>query len=60
MQSGSALISHVGIKNAGKLPARNISWLISIKSSLNGAEPDFPLEPGKGNIVIDRPRMEDY
>jgi hypothetical protein len=54
MQNGSDLIGHVGIKNAGKLPARNVSWFIGIKHSGNEEETDnfFPLEHCKGNIVI--------
>jgi hypothetical protein len=52
--NGSDLIGHVGIKNAGKLPARNVSWFIGIKHSGSGEEPGdfFPLERDKGSIVI--------
>jgi hypothetical protein len=54
MANGSSLIGHVGTKNAGHLPARKLNWLISIKHSLNGAEPEsfFPLEKGNGKIVV--------
>jgi len=62
MENGSDLIGHVGIKNAGKLPARNVSWFVGIKHSGNGEEPAdffplepadfFPLKPGTGSIVI--------
>ena len=54
MKNGSDLIGHVGIKNAGHLPARKLSWFISIRFGHSGEERDdfFPLELGKGNIVI--------
>lgn len=54
MQNGSDLIGHVGVKNAGRLPARKVSWFIDITVSENGSEPDefFPIKEHKGNIVI--------
>src|SRR5262245_23914227 len=55
MESGSDLIGHVGMKNSGKLPARNVRWFIGIKHSGSGEEPldFFPLlEREKGSIVI--------
>jgi hypothetical protein len=54
MRNGSDLIGHVGIKNAGHLPARKLSWFINIRFGHSGEERDdfFPLEFSKGNIVI--------
>jgi hypothetical protein len=54
MKNGSDLIGHVGIKNAGRLPARKLSWFINIRFGHSDEERDdfFPLESGKGNIVI--------
>jgi len=56
MWNGNDLIGHVGIKNAGHLPARNVSWFVGIKPSRNGEEPDdsflSPQAPIAGNIVI--------
>jgi hypothetical protein len=52
--NGNDLIGHVGIKNAGHLPARKVSWAVNIKYSLSGDEPEasFPMERGEGNIVV--------
>jgi hypothetical protein len=54
MKNGSDLIGHVGIKNAGRLPARKLRWFINIRFGHSGEERDdfFPLDSGKGNIVI--------
>jgi hypothetical protein len=54
MINGSDLNGHVGIKNAGHLPASKLSWFINIKFSGSGEESEefFPLERGNGNIVI--------
>src|SRR5690242_12313543 len=54
IKNGSDLIGHVGLKNAGRLPARKVSWFINIRFGHSGEERDdfFPLEFGKGNIVI--------
>ena len=51
---GTDLVGHVGIKNAGKLPARRLSWLININVSESREESNefFPIAHGKGNIVI--------
>src|SRR5262245_50746213 len=54
MQTGSDLIGHVGIKNAGRLPARKVGWFVGIKTSGNGIEADdfFPVQDRKGNIIV--------
>jgi hypothetical protein len=54
MKNGSHLIGHVGIKNAGHLPARKLSWFINIRFGHSEEERDdfFPLQQGKGNIII--------
>ena len=54
MSNGSDLIGHIGMKNAGHLPARKVGWFINIKHSSNGEEPEtfFKLESEKGNIVV--------
>lgn len=52
--NGSDVIGHIGMRNAGHLPARDVSWFINVKHSLSGDEPEtfFPLDDGKGSIVI--------
>lgn len=52
MRDGSHLIGHASIKNAGNLPATNLSWWINIKHSTTGEEADFPIGQTKGNIVV--------
>jgi hypothetical protein len=52
MVEGDRVIGHIGIRNAGRLPARQLSWFINIKHSDNGDEEVFPLENGKGNIIV--------
>jgi hypothetical protein len=54
MQNGNDLIGHVAMKNAGRLPARKVSWFVNIHASESGEERDslFPLQHDKGNIVI--------
>ena len=54
MKNGSDLIGHIGMKNAGRLPARRVSWFVDIHFSEGGEERDslFPLRRGNGNIVI--------
>lgn len=44
MKNGSDLIGHVGIKNAGRLPARKLRWFINIRFGHSGEERDdfFP------------------
>jgi len=49
---GNRVIGHVGMKNAGNLPARTVSWFVRIKESPDGEETDFPIENSKGKIVI--------
>jgi hypothetical protein len=52
MVSGDRVIGHIGIQNAGNMPARNLSWFIDIKRSSIGNDATFPLGDTKGNIVI--------
>ena len=54
MPNGGELIGHVGIKNAGRLPARKVSWFVNMHASESGEERDslFPFDRLKGNIVI--------
>ena len=54
MVNGNDLIGHVGIKNAGHLPARKLNCAVNIKYSLSGEEPEtfLPPEKGKENIVV--------
>jgi hypothetical protein len=52
MVEGDRVIGHIGIRNAGRLPARQLSWFINIKHSDKGNEEVFPLENGKGNIIV--------
>jgi hypothetical protein len=41
MVEGDRVIGHIGIRNAGRLPARQLSWFINIKHSnkVSGAPP---------------------
>jgi len=52
MKAGDSVIAHVAIKNAGNLPAKDLSWSISIKHSGSGEDTDFPLAATNGNIVL--------
>jgi hypothetical protein len=49
---GSSVIGHVGIHNAGNLPASNLSWFVNIDWNSNDRLDVFPLGEGKGKIVI--------
>jgi len=46
------LLGLVGFKNAGNLPARNLSWAIKMIASTNGELESFPSHDTKGNIVV--------
>jgi hypothetical protein len=46
------LIGHIGIRNAGKLPASNLSWFIDMKQSNRGDEEEFPVSDTKGSIIV--------
>jgi hypothetical protein len=46
------VLGHVGIKNAGNLPARHLTWFISLKMSNDYDERDFPIQKPQGNIVL--------
>jgi hypothetical protein len=46
------VLGHVGIRNAGRLPARDVGWSVTIKQSTNGSETNFPLREVAGSIVI--------
>ena len=54
MSDASSVIGHVGIKNAGHLPARKLSSVINMKCSKKGNEPEafFPIERREGKVVI--------
>jgi hypothetical protein len=53
LSDGNRVLGHVGIKNAGNLPARNVSWRIRMKVNKDGGLNDFPLEEEEeGRIVI--------
>jgi hypothetical protein len=49
---GSHLLGLVSIKNAGNLPARNLSWSIRMLASLNGELETLPSFDIKGSIVL--------
>jgi hypothetical protein len=49
---GSSIMGHIAIRNAGHLPARDLSWFVNIKWSANGSDDDFPLSDGRGSVVI--------
>jgi hypothetical protein len=49
---GGTVMAHVAMRNAGNLPARDLSWFINIRWSLNGSEDNFPISQGKGSVVI--------
>jgi hypothetical protein len=49
---GAHLLGLVSIKNAGNLPARNLTWSIRMLASSNGEEQTFPLQDTKGDIVV--------
>jgi len=51
-----AMVGHVTIRNAGRLPARDIRWHAKIKLSAGKEESDFPLDDHwlKGNHVLAR------
>jgi hypothetical protein len=46
------VIGHVGMKNAGHLPAEKMGWAVDIKLSTSAQELDFPIYPKKGSIVL--------
>jgi hypothetical protein len=54
MVGNSSIVGHVAIKNAGHLPAREVSPFIDMQWSRSGVEPDtfFPLGSGEGKIVL--------
>jgi hypothetical protein len=52
MVEGDRVIGHIGIRNAGRLPARKLSWFINIKRSDKGNEKAFPLENANGKIIV--------
>jgi hypothetical protein len=49
---GKRVMGQIGMRNAGNLPARNLSWFVDLKQSNNHLETDFPLKETKGNIVV--------
>jgi hypothetical protein len=54
-----SIVGHVTIRNAGNLPARNLSWFMNISWSLRPdlSDDDLALGPTKGAIVV-APRVE--
>ena len=52
MVEGDRVIGHIGIRNAGRLPARKVSWFINMRQSEKGNEKVFPLQKPKGSIII--------
>jgi hypothetical protein len=50
--SGDGVLGQVGIRNAGRLPARDVGWFVDIKQAKTGDETDFPLNDVAGSIVI--------
>ena len=55
MENESELVGHVGMKNAGRLPARKVSWFVNIHASESGEERDslFPFQHTRGNSMIE-------
>ena len=51
MVGGDRVLGHVGIYNAGNLPAQHVAWFLNIKSSLDRAERDFPIGDVSGDVV---------
>jgi hypothetical protein len=49
---GDRVIGHIGITNAGKMPATNLSWFIDVKQSNKGDDQEFPLSDPKGSIIV--------
>jgi hypothetical protein len=52
MVEGDRVIGHIGIRNAGRLPARQLSWFINIKHSNKGNEEAFDVGKANGKITI--------
>jgi hypothetical protein len=48
---GARVLGHVGIHNAGRLPAHNVRWFIDIKASPDGIEKEFPIGELSGDVV---------
>jgi hypothetical protein len=48
---GTRVLGHVGIHNAGRLPAHNVSWFIDLKASPDGVEKDFSIGELRGDVV---------
>ena len=52
MRGQDTVIGHVGMKNAGRLPAREVAWFVRIKASSNPLDEEFSTEEPRGRIVI--------
>jgi hypothetical protein len=52
MVEGDRVIGHIGIRNAGRLPARRLSWFIDIKHSDKGNEETFDVGKANGKIIV--------
>ena len=48
---GARVLGHVGIHNAGRLPAHNVRWFINMKASPYGVDKDFPIGALSGDVV---------
>jgi hypothetical protein len=48
---GARVLGHVGIHNAGRLPAHNVRWFINMKASPDGVDKDFPIGALSGDVV---------
>jgi hypothetical protein len=49
---GKRVIGHVGMRNAGNLPAGKVAWFVDLKTSTNDLETVFPLGRPAGSIVV--------
>jgi hypothetical protein len=47
-------VAHIGIKNVGNLPARNVSWIIRFRIDAAGGRTDFPINrtEAEGDNVV--------
>jgi hypothetical protein len=48
---GARVLGHVGIHNAGRLPAHKVRWFVDIKASPDGVEKEFPIGELSGDVV---------
>jgi hypothetical protein len=50
---GDRVVGHVGFRNVGRLPARNVQWFLDMEYSADGERSEFKIGEltGAGNIV---------